>query len=268
MPVALIHGLRGASSDWAPQVFALRERGNVAYAPDLPGLGARASETFSIGESIATIADTVRSFDRPPLLVGIGVGAHLAIEYAALAGDADGGLAGIAALGCGIRPLGWLLDSYRIASSANQLLPDNGAAISDRMADVFVRTDGGIRAPDASLVPDAGAQVPDAGALPPDASGTAAEVAALAGHPALNDESLRQLHTLETPAALKHINAPVWLVNGQFDRLRLQERGFLRAARDGHFIRVPGERLAGGIRDAPAVTRVLISILDTLEHAG
>jgi pimeloyl-ACP methyl ester carboxylesterase len=236
MPVALIHGFRGASSDWAPQLLALRDRGNAVYAPDLPGLGERASESFSIGESIATIADTVRTFDSPPLLIGIGVGAHLAIEYAALAGNADGGLAGIAALGCGIRPLGWLLDSYRIASDATQLLPDKGAAVSDRMADIFVRTN--------------------------------ARTDAVAPPTERFDEALRQLHTLETPAALRRIDAPVWLVNGQFDRLRLQERGFLRAARDGHFIRVPGERLAGGIRDPQTVTRTLVSILGELEHAG
>lgn len=235
MPVALIHGFRGASSDWAPQREALEQRGNTVSTPDLPGLGSRADESFTVGESIATIADAVRSFDAPPLLVGIGIGAHLAIEYAALARAADGGLAGIAALGCGIRPLGWLLDSYRIASAANQLLPDQGVVVSDRMADVFVRT----------------TQRTDAAAPATDRF----------------DDALSQLHTLETPAALRRIDAPVWLVNGQFDRLRLQERGFLRAARDGHFIRVPGERLAGGIRDQETVTDVLLSIVAKLEHA-
>jgi pimeloyl-ACP methyl ester carboxylesterase len=229
LPVVLIHGLRGASTDWNVLRTGLENYGHNVVAPDLPGLGRRSAETFGIGESVATIADAVNGCSEPPLLVGLGVGAHLAIDYAALSGRPHSGIAGLAALGCGIRPLGWLLDSYRIASAANQMLPDKGAAISDRMADVFVRTE----------------------SLPHTTDSF--------------DEALRQLHVLETPAALARIDAPVWLINGRMDRFRMQERGFLKATRYGHLIRVPG-RLAAGITDETSIATALDGVLRQLEH--
>jgi pimeloyl-ACP methyl ester carboxylesterase len=81
-PVVLVHGLRGSASEWMPVHTALQERGHTVVALDLPGHGRRTDEPFSIGESLVSLAETIEHFDEPPMLIGRGLGGHLAIEFA------------------------------------------------------------------------------------------------------------------------------------------------------------------------------------------
>ena len=75
-------------------------------------------------------------------------------------------------------------------------------------------------------------------------------------------DTLGRLSSFDTVAALRRIEAPVWLVNGQFDLFRMQERAFLAAARSGTLVRQPGARLARGIRDPRVTAELLVDIVD------
>ncbi len=225
-PVVLVHGLRGASAEWGPQRDILEAHGHPVAVVDLPGHGARTDEPFSIGESLVTVADAVRSLDTAPVfIVGRGLGGHLAAECGSLI-DTVGG---VVAVGCGTQALGWILDSYRIAATGtHHMLPDSGAAMSSAASSTFVR------------------------------AGSAGGVAP-SEHFA---DTLRQLDALDTRSALARLRVPVWLLNGQFDRFRMQERAFLDSASHPRLVRQPGVRLAARFRRPVETARLLLGILD------
>ena len=225
-PVVLVHGLRGSSAEWTAQREILEAHGHQVFVVELPGHGARTDEPFTIGESLVTVADAVRSLGTASVfVVGRGLGGHLAVECGSLI-DTVGG---VVAIGCGTQALSWILDSYRIAStSTHHMLPDHGAGMSSAASSTFVRagSSGGV-APSEHFA-----------------------------------DTLRQLDALDTRAALSRLQAPVWLLNGQFDRFRMQERAFLAAAADHRLVRQSGVRLAARFRRPLDTARLLLGILD------
>jgi pimeloyl-ACP methyl ester carboxylesterase len=225
--VVLVHGLRGRSGDLEPVSRALQGAGYEVSSPDLPGHGSRTDEPFSIGESLVTIAEAAAGSTGSPVLIGQGLGGHLCIQAASITGHA----AGVIAVGCGTQALTWILDSYRIAFATHQVLPDQGAALSALAATTFV---GGV----------------------PRHTRTST--------PGQFFDTLGQLDSLNTPAALARLSVPVRLLNGQWDRFRMQERAFLAAARDSALVRQPGVRLAVKIRRPEATATRLIELLQQL----
>ena len=225
-PVVLVHGLRGSSAEWGPQRDILEAHGHQVAIVDLPGHGSRIDEPFSIGESLVTVADSVRSLGAEDVfIIGRGLGGHLAIECGSLI-DTVGG---VVAVGCGTQALSWVLDSYRIASTGtHHMLPDSGAALSSAASSTFVRAG---------------------------SSGGVAQSEHFA-------DTLRQLDALDTRHALSRLEVPVWLLNGRFDRFWMQERAFLRAARHHRLVRQPGVRLAARFRRPVDTARLLLGILD------
>ena len=225
-PVVLVHGLRGSSAEWETLRDVLEAHGHPVVAVDLPGHGARVDEPFSIGGSLVTVADAVQSLGPVTVfVVGRGLGGHLAVECGSLIDT----VRGVVAIGCGTQALSWILDSYRIAStSTHHMLPDSGAAMSSAASSSFVRagSSGGV-APSEHFA-----------------------------------DTLRQLDALDTRAALSRLTAPVWLLNGQFDRFRMQERAFLSAAADHRLVRQGGVRLAARFRRPLDTARLLLGILD------
>lgn len=225
-PVVLVHGLRGSSAEWEPQRDILEAHGHPVVAVDLPGHGSRVDEPFSIGESLVTVADAVRALGTEPVfIVGRGLGGHLAVECGSLIDT----IGGVVAVGCGTQALSWVLDSYRIASmTTHHLLPDRGAAMSSAASSTFVRA------------------ASSSGVAPSE-------------HFA---DTLRQLDALDTRLALARLEMPVWLLNGQLDRFRMQERAFLAAARHYRLVRQAGVRLAARFRRPVDTARLLLGILD------
>ncbi len=226
IPVVLVHGLRGSGAEWAPQREILEAHGHPVAVVELPGHGSRINEPFSIGESLVSMADAVRSLGSAPVfIVGRGLGGHLAVECASLIDT----IAGVVAMGCGTQALSWILDSYRIATTGtHHMLPDSGAAMSNAASSTFVRagSSGGV-APSEYFA-----------------------------------DTLRQLDALDTRQGLSRLEVPVWLVNGQFDRFWMQERAFLRAARQYRLVRQPGVRLAARFQRPAETARLLLGILD------
>lgn len=215
--VVLVHGIRTSASMWRRQLAALARYDIDAVAVDLPGHGARMGDAFSLDDAMRVIDAAVggareptalRDGDRTPrLLVGLSLGGYLAIEYAA---THPGRIDGLVAASCGTRPRGPGLAGYRRLAELIGRLPDQGRAMNDLMAHVFLSS-------------EAVADVLG--------GGVALDVMA----PALG-----VVGGLDPEAALARIEVPVWFVNGRFDHFRIEERRMLRAARDARLVVVPG----------------------------
>lgn len=210
--VVLVHGLGGSAREWDAVAEGLRVDGVAVSVPELPGHGTRQDEEFRLGpalEAVTTAAASLvaESLDgSAPVLVGRALGGHLAI---AVAGDGAPASAVIAA-GIGTETLGWFVDSFRVASTVSQLLPDRGDAVHRLAGATFAGRDPAAEAPAAALRPDA----------------------------------LDEVQRLDPRAALSRIAVPVVIANGTRDRFRLQERALLRASRAGRLHRVPGAAFA------------------------
>lgn len=204
--VVLVHTLRSSSTMWRHQRETLARHGITTIAPDLPGHGTRMDERFTLEEALATIDRAVTDAPAPVVLVGCSLGGYLSVHYAGLE---HRDIIGLVAASCGTQPLSWLLDSYRLAAGAIHALPDKGAALNHAAVKAFVR--------DPQLAEDV------------EAGGVALEVM---------DDVLRELDGLDMRGSLRRIEQPVWLVNGQWDHFRLQERSFLKATRRGRLVRV------------------------------
>ncbi len=234
--VVFVHGIRTSATMWRAQVAYLAERGNPAHAIDLPAHGTRMDEPFTLEEAFRTIDDAVRSAaeNGPVLLVGHSMGGLLSIEYAGQ--EAAPPIAGFVAGSCTAIPRGAGLTTYRLLARGFDALPGRGMWVADRVMD---RT------------------------LPPEtrfdfgAGGYAFDA---------QDGALRALAALDLLSALGRIRVPIWSVNGQYDQLRINERLFLRTARNAELIVVPRTtHLLTSMR--PAVFSALLHLaLTTIEQ--
>ncbi|UOE44901.1 alpha/beta fold hydrolase [Agromyces larvae] len=219
--VVLVHGIRTSATMWRNQLAPLRAHGIEVDAIDLPGHGTRLDESFSLDAAYAAIDAALAgtqaqretdATDRPDaavprLLVGLSLGAYLAIGYAA---EHPGRIDGLVAASAGTRPRGAGLAGYRALAAAIRRLPDRGRSLNDAMAALF-------------LPPDAADDII--------AGGVALDVMA---------DALAAVGTVDLEAALGGIDVPVWFVNGRWDHFRFEERRMLRAARDARLVVVPG----------------------------
>lgn len=230
--VVLVHGLRTSATMWRYQVERLRALGIAVHTVDLPGHGSRLSERFRLDSAVDAIGEAVvRACDEAggkTFLVGFSLGGYLAIEYA---GRGAVPIRGLLAASCGTTPYRWILDPYRAGANVIHRLPDRGRAMNE----FFVR----------AFIPKSGAEDVLAG-------GAAIDVM---------DDVLTELRRLTPLPSLRRVDVPVWLVNGQFDHFRLQERAFLRAARDARLVHVPGANHMVSVTQPEAFTEVLIDAL-------
>ncbi|MGV8884887.1 MAG: alpha/beta fold hydrolase [Microbacteriaceae bacterium] len=229
--VVLVHGLRTSSSLWRAQRIALEQRGFEVHTPDLPGHGSRMNERFSIDAAVHTIESSVADATGSPFLVGFSLGGYLSLHYAGLA---ERPVRGILAASCATQPTRIVLDAWRAAAAVIHRFPDRGLALNNAAVRAFVR--------DPQLARDV------------IAGGVALEVM---------DDALRELRVLNVRRSLASIGQPVWLVNGTLDHFRLQERSYLRAARNGRLVHIPGATHMVTVTRSEQFTRVLLAALDT-----
>lgn len=227
--VVLVHGLRTSSSLWRAQRIELERRGFEVHTPDLPGHGARMAERFSVDSAVQTIDTAVRDATGTPLLVGFSLGGYLSLHYAGLA---ERPVRGILAASCGTQPTRIVLDAWRAAAAVIHRFPDRGLGLNNAAVRTFVR--------DPQLANDV------------IAGGVALEVM---------DDALRELRVLDVRRSLRAIPQPVWLVNGTLDHFRLQERSYLRAARDGRLVHITGATHMVSVTRPEAFNRVLFEAL-------
>ncbi len=207
--VVLVHGIRTSRTMWRAQVEHLEGSGIAVSAIDLPGHGARMSETFTIDGAFATIDAAVQDAapQGPVLLVGHSMGGLVCIEYAGRSDPPP--LAGLIAASCTAIPRGAGLAAYRLLAKGFDSLPDRGMWLTNRMLD--------------RILPDETRADFGAGGYALDAQ----------------DAALASLSWLDLLTALHRIEVPLWFVNGQYDQLRINERLFQRVAKHAELIVVP-----------------------------
>ncbi|MBB6392012.1 alpha/beta fold hydrolase [Microbacterium thalassium] len=207
--VVFVHGIRTSATMWRSQIEHVRARGHAAVAVDLPGHGARRSESFTLEGAFATIDDAVREAAHrgPVLLAGHSMGGLLSVEY--VGSEDPPPVAGFIAASCTAIPRGTGLAAYRLLARGYDALPGRGQWMTERVLD---RT------------------------LPPE---TRADFGAGGYAYDAQDDALRSLSVLDLLAALTRIEVPTWFVNGQYDQLRLNERLFAREVPHAELIVVP-----------------------------
>lgn len=227
VPILLVHGIRASATMWRFQEERLREAGHLVLAIDLPGHGERMKEAFTVQAALTAIDTGVRQLGGRVLLVGLSLGGYYAVAYAA---EHPERVVGLVAAGCSAVPQGMLLEGYRLLARIIHRLPDRGLWLHETMA--------------RRLLPTAGAQD------------------VLAGGAALDvmDSGLRETATLTPLASLAAYPGPIWLVNGQFDHFRLNERRFLAACRNGEVVVVAGATHLSSLAQPERFTRILLQI--------
>jgi len=214
---------------WRHQVEVLTALGYTVVTPDLPGHGSRMGERFTLEGGVATIDEAVSSTEGPVFLVGFSLGGYLAAHWAAAEPRR---VSGILAASCGTQPHRVILDAWRVGAAAIHLLPDRGLGLNNAVVRAVIR--------DPAYANDV------------IAGGVALEVM---------QDVLRELRGIRMERALSRIEAPVWLVNGTLDHIRLQEKRFLAATRHGTLVRIPGATHMVSLARPEAFTRVLVDAI-------
>jgi pimeloyl-ACP methyl ester carboxylesterase len=80
-------------------------------------------------------------------------------------------------------------------------------------------------------------------------------------------DALRELRGIRMEAALSRIDLPVWLVNGTFDHIRLQERRFLAATKRGTLVRIPGATHMVSLARPAEFTSLLVDAINSSRPA-
>lgn len=239
--VVLVHGLRTSATMWRAQVEVLRGLGHEVIAVDLPGHGTRMDERFTLAEAADTVGRAVAGARHPVYLVGFSLGGYVSLHWggAEQRPKALDRVSGILAASCGTTPYRVLLDAWRVAARVIHTFPDRGRAFNDWAVRAALR--------DPQLVDDVLR------------GGVALEV--------IND-ALRELRPLRPITSLKRIDLPVTLVNGSLDHFRLEERRYLRAARNGRLIHVRGATHMVSLARSERFTEVLLESMDAAAHAA
>ena len=193
---------------WRSERARLEALGYSVAAPDFPGHGSRMHERFTIDGAMRTIDQACLDVAEPPLVVGLSLGGYLALHWAGLEPRS---VPGIVATSCGTQPSRFVLDAWRVLAAGIHATPDRGLLLNNTLLGLTVR--------DKQLAGDVLA------------GGVALEVM---------QDALTELRQLRTVASIARLEQPVWFVNGTLDHFRLQERTYLRAARQGSLVHVPG----------------------------
>src|SRR5699024_3228248 len=77
---------------------------------------------------------------------------------------------------------------------------------------------------------------------------------------------LTEVRSLRPLEDLSRLRCPVWLVNGQWDHFRSQERAFLRACPTARLVVVRGATHLVNLVQPVAFTRVLLEALDEVDR--
>lgn len=201
--LVLVHGTRMDASEWAAYPALLPDAQLVAV--DLPGHGSRLGEEFTAESAMAVIVGAVggRSPGQRVVLAGHSLGGYLAMLYAGTHPDLDA----LVLIGSSAEPVGPLAAAYRRFAD---VLPLVGAERMARASNAVMRRLG------------AGEQEL------PGAEGYAAL-------PAAWQVVFEQCRA----TSLEGVTCPVFLVNGQFDQMRVHVGRFAAAARDSRVVTIP-----------------------------
>jgi pimeloyl-ACP methyl ester carboxylesterase len=80
-PILLVHGAFSCAAHLAPLAEQFRSAGYACAAPDLPGHGRESRRTLGtvdLDDALAALGEVCVSFERPPIIIGHGMGGLLA----------------------------------------------------------------------------------------------------------------------------------------------------------------------------------------------
>jgi len=259
LPVVFVHALRTSHTMWREQVAAVEAAGHRALAIDLPGHGTRIGEEFTVDGAVEAIRAGIESVAGPAtgpasageapgmgaagaasagvaegraLVVGLSLGGYMGIAHAARHPEQ---VAGLVAAACCTRPLRTVVAGWEAVSRGLLRLPDHGAAFN-----AFV----------------VGHMLPPAAMADAGAGGWSMDVMTSA---------LRAMAGADPVGDLARVRAPVWLVNGQLDHFRGEERRFLAACRDGRLVVVPRAPHVVSLVRPTRFSRVVLEALAAVE---
>ena len=205
--LVLLHGSQLSGAQWWRYSALLGPDVDLAV-PDLPAHGARRGEQFTWEGALAVVSEAVEGGepDVPVVLAGHSLGGYLAMAWAS---QHPHRLAGLALLGASAVPAGPGALLYRaIARTEARLGVERMSQALDREFDALLPEEL------ATVIKEAG-------------YGFDGIAAAWAG-----------VMELCRPEMLAEVTAPVLLLNGQIDQLRVGARRFARAARKARWVRV------------------------------
>ncbi|WP_407318754.1 alpha/beta hydrolase [Isoptericola halotolerans] len=234
--VVFVHGMRTSSAIWRDQVDHVRRAGHEAVAVDLPAHGARRTERFSMQRAFEVLDGAAASFrpGSPVVVVGLSLGGYTSLAWAARRSrEAAGGgpdLAGVVAAACTTDPRGKPVALFRDAAR----LAVSGTTTARRAALRTWRTAAGC-----DRVRPGGTDVPAMTGGPRSAPGSRRTADGYRPGWDVVTDALTGLAGRSSVASLRAIQAPVWLVNGARDRMRLEESRHLAAAARGALVVVP-----------------------------
>lgn len=232
VPVVLLHGARASRTMWRAQVDALERTGRTALAVDLPGHGARLGDRFTVPGCLDAIDRAVDEVGGRAVLVGLSLGGYLGIAYTARRPQR---VAALVAAGCSTVPDQPVTGAWRRAAALIGRLPDRGAWLNQTLVDRVIPPDG-------------------AAAL--GEGGFALDVMV---------DLLTEMRSLRPLDDLPRITCPVWLVNGQWDHFRTQERTYLAACPTARLVIVRGASHLVSLVRPVAFNRVLLTALDEVD---
>jgi pimeloyl-ACP methyl ester carboxylesterase len=221
VPIVFVHGMRVSGTMWRPVIRTIGKRHPMA-APDLPGHGGRRGEPFSIPRAVEAVAEAVDELGGRALLVGLSLGGYVTI---ATAGAHPDRVLGAVAMGCTALPRGVFGAVYRGAARLAAGHPQQAQRLSEF---AFRR---------ALPRPQAHAMV---------SGGLTCEI---------TPSIVKAVREMDPLASLSAYPGPVWLVNGERDHFRRNERLFLQACRDGRLIIRPGCGHLSSLTDTTGLTR-------------
>ena len=205
--VVLVHGSQLSRAQWWRYAALLGPDVELAV-PDLPAHGARRGEPFTWERALEVVEEAVEGGEGgiPVVLVGHSLGGYLAMAYAA---GHPARLSGLALLGASAVPAGPGAALYRAIARVESRLG------VDRMSQAMDREFAAL------LPPDLAAVIKEAGY-------------GFDGIPAAWAGVMERCR----PEMLADVTAPVLLLNGQLDQLRIDARRFARAARSARWVHV------------------------------
>ncbi|WP_436345498.1 alpha/beta fold hydrolase [Natronorubrum sp. FCH18a] len=206
--IVFVHGAMFTRKMWLPQIRGLSDEYRIV-APDLPGHGVRADETFRMEPAIDLLERVIgRHTDGNAVLVGLSLGGYAATEYAYRhPGDVDG----LVLSGSSANPVGGMEALARATGAISRLAtkPDVSKRLVERLGERWVNN--------RDLPEDVKREILEAGIYPKQFGDAGPDVAGV-----------------DFRAKLSTYPGPTLVLNGEHDKvMRRGEREHAAAAQDG-----------------------------------
>ena len=273
--VIFVHGLRTSGALWDEQIRALTSAGFPTMAVDLPAHGTRRGERFTMAAAVDVLDAAITKLSTAQyVLVGLSLGGYTVLHYSAHAQErakAPGSpgsqgssgiprLVGVLAAACSSDPSTKPIRAYRDVAARVVAMNSRSRELLGHVRWPWARV--AARSNRSALVSAQLSGVRGGSSLPndrlPDEHLPWAVVT----------DALTALDTVSSIKDLMRITAPVLLVNGKWDHLRLEERAYVAAAPNTKLVVIPGAKHDVSLEAPIAFNRTLLKFLTSLPRSA